>query len=127
MHAHDEEEACKDALWDEMENYKEGASHCSLRKESLDEIRNALFDNMRCFSDDVTFGGFIFICIGDDFCHAERGGVKRCLRDETVGEGDSKDAGYTCGDAEEEDIPVKAGWFAEGKFGTLSDQGRYCK
>jgi hypothetical protein len=41
------------------------------------------------------------------------------LRDEAVREGDPEEAGYSCGEAEQENVPVEAGGFAEGEFGAL--------
>ena len=45
--------------------------------------------------------------------------MERCLRDQTVGEGDSEEAGDSSGKAKEEEVPVKAGGFSEGEFGAL--------
>lgn len=47
--------------------------------------------------------------------------MKGGLRDEAVREGNAEEAGNAGCEAEEEDIPVETGGFAEGKFGALGD------
>ena len=47
------------------------------------------------------------------------------LRDQAVGEGQAEETGYARSEAEEEEVPVEAGGFLEGKLGALGDQGRY--
>lgn len=49
------------------------------------------------------------------------------LGDEAVGEGEPEDSGYARGEAEQEDIPVETGGFAERELGALGDEGGYCK
>lgn len=43
------------------------------------------------------------------------------LRNEAVREGNAEEAGNAGCEAEEKDVPVKTGGFAEGKFGALGD------
>jgi hypothetical protein len=85
----------------------------------LSKIRYSLFDYVVGFCDNVPFVGAFFVKVGDYFCYAQRGGMEGCLWDEAVGEGDSEEAGDTCGEAEEEEVPVEAGGFTEGKFCAL--------
>ena len=49
--------------------------------------------------------------------------MKWCLGDKAVGCGDSEKACYSGGETEKEEIPVETGWFAEGEFGSLSNEG----
>ena len=49
--------------------------------------------------------------------------MERCLRDQTVGEGDPEEAGDSSGKAKEEEVPVKAGGFTEGELCSLSYEG----
>src|SRR5689334_12627259 len=46
------------------------------------------------------------------------------LRDESVWERQAQEAGDARGQAEEEEVPVKARGFSEGEFGALGNQGR---
>ena len=124
LHAHDEEEACEDALRDEVEDDEERTGHGSEGEEALCEVGDALFDDVVDFCGDVPFVGALFIGVGDYFGDAERGGVEWCLGDEAVGEGNPEEAGDASGEAEEENVPVETGGFAEGKFGALGDEGR---
>lgn len=78
------------------------------------------------FRDDVAFVGAVFVGVGDDFRDAQGRGVEGGLGDEAVGEGDAEEAGDGGGGAEEEDVPVEAGGFAEGEFGALGYEGGDC-
>lgn len=60
------------------------------------EIRYALLDDIRDFSGDMTFAGTLFVGVCDYFGDAERSGVERCLRNETIGKWDSKETGDAC-------------------------------
>lgn len=71
------------------------------------------------FRDDVAFVGAFFVGICDDFCDAEGVGVKWCLRDEAVWEGNSEEACYSGCETEEEEVPVEACGFPEGELGAL--------
>ena len=71
----------------------------------------------------MAFVGTFFVGICDYLCDAERVGVEWCLGDKAVGEGDAEEAGYACGDAKKEDVPVKASGLSEGEFRALSDEG----
>ena len=86
------------------------------------EVGDALLDNVAGDGCEVAFGGAFFVGVGDDFGYAEGGRVEWCLRNETVGEGDPEEPGYAGREAEEEDVPVEAGRFAEGEFSALCDE-----
>ena len=49
------------------------------------------------------------------------------LRYQTVGKRETHNSSYTSGQAEKEEIPMKAGRLLERKFRTLSNQRRYCR
>jgi hypothetical protein len=68
--------------------------------------------------------GAVGVGDGDGARDAERGRVEGGLRDEAVWEGDPEQAGDTGCEAEEENVPVEAGGFAEGEFGALCYEGR---
>lgn len=123
--AHDEEEAGEDGLGDEVEDEQEGAGHGAEREEALREVGDALLDDVRALEHVVPLR--LLVCVGLDFRHAEGFGVEWGLGDEAVGEGEPEDAGDAGGQAEEEEVPVEAGRFAQGELGSLRDEGGDCK
>lgn len=74
----------------------------------------------------MALGGAVFVRVGDHFCYAQGVGVEGCLGDEAVGERDSEEAGYACCEAQEKDVPVETGGFAEWEFGALGYKGGDC-
>lgn len=69
----------------------------------------------------VAFGvrvgfGLVVDLAGD----AEGVGVEGCLGNEAIGKGDAEKASDAGCEAEEEEVPVEACGFAEGKLGALS-------
>lgn len=78
---------------------------------------------MGCFVGVVAFILALFVELFDGFGDAERFCVEGGLGDESVGEGEAKNAGDAGGDAEEEEVPVETGGFAEWEFAALSDEG----
>ena len=109
-----------------MEDYEKRSSHRSKCKKTLGEIRDSLLDHMIDSRHHMTFVGTFFVRVRDDFRHAERISVEGCLRDETVGEWNAEKACNTCGDTQEEYIPVEASWFAEWELSSLRDEGGDC-
>lgn len=67
----------------------------------------------------VAFGRARFRFVGYLARDTESVGVEGRLGDEAVGEWDTNEAGDAGCEAQEEDVPVEAGGFAEGKFGAL--------
>jgi hypothetical protein len=72
--------------------------------------------------DDMAFAFTIFIGVGNNFCDAERVSVKGCLRYEAIGERDSEKASDASRKSKEEEVPVEARRFSEGKLGALGNQ-----
>jgi hypothetical protein len=62
--------------------------------------------------------------LSDGLGDAKRFGVERSLGNETIGEREAEDASNASGETEQEEIPMKAGGFGEGKFAALGDEGR---
>jgi hypothetical protein len=77
------------------------------------------------FCSEVTFVLPIFVGICDHSSYTEGIGMKWCLRDESIWERDSEETSYAGGYAEQENIPMKSCRFAERKFSTLGNEGRY--
>ena len=67
----------------------------------------------------MAFGCAGFRFVGYLVRDTESISVEGRLGDEAVGEWDAKEAGDASCEAQEEDVPVEAGGFAEGKFGAL--------
>jgi hypothetical protein len=74
---------------------------------------------MVCDADYVTFRFLIDNLTSD----AKGVGVERSLWDQAIGKGNAEDACEAGGAAEEEDVPVEAGWLSERKFCALCYQG----
>jgi hypothetical protein len=91
----------------------------------LGEVGEALFDYVVDFGYDVAFVGAFFVGIGDYFGDAEGVGVEGCLWDKAVWGGDAEESCDAGGETEEEEVPVEAGGFAEGKFGSLGNERGY--
>ena len=90
----------------------------------MSEIAHPLLDDVVDHTDGGAWSG-LFAGVGYLFGDAEGVGVEGGLRNEAVGEGDAEEAGEAGRQAEEEDVPVEAGGFAEGEFGALSYEGGY--
>jgi len=119
LDAHDEEEAGEDTLRDEVQDDEERAGHGAEGEEALSEVGDALFDDVVNDAAGVAF--VCFVGVGRFAGDAKRFGVEGCLRDEAVGEGDAEEPADAGGQAQEEDVPVEAGGFAEREFGALGD------
>lgn len=119
LHAHDEEESRQHALRDQVEDDQERAGHGDEEEKALRQITDALFHHVVRHSDHMPFGFLVRDLAG----HAKRIGVEWCLWDQSVGERDSQKSRDARGQSEEEDVPVEARWLAEGKFGSLRDEG----
>ncbi|KAF7552254.1 hypothetical protein G7046_g7464 [Stylonectria norvegica] len=121
LHAHDEEEPREHAVRNQVDDDEERAGHGAEGEEALGEVGDALLDDMGGF--EGVARGSVVVSYG--FGDAEGFRVEGRLRDETVGHGEAEEAGDTGGEAQEEEIPVEAGGFAEGEFAALGDEGRY--
>lgn len=102
-----------------MQDAEEWAGHGAESQEALSEVGDALFDDVVNDAAGVAFVSFVGV--GRFAGDAERFGVEGCLRDEPVGKGDAEEAADAGGQAQEEDVPVEAGGFAEREFGALGD------
>lgn len=123
LHAHNEEESRHHALRDQVEDDQEGAGHGDEEKQALRQITDTLFHHVVRHPDHMSFGFLVRDLAG----HAERIGVEWCLWYQSIGEGDSQKSRDARGQSEEEDIPVKARWFAERELGSLRDEGGDCE
>jgi hypothetical protein len=84
-----------------------------------------LFDYVVDLGYNMAFVGAFFVGICDDFGDAERGCMKRSLRDESIwcwNTEETRDAGCQ---TKEKEVPVKAGGFTEWEFGSLGDKRGY--
>jgi len=119
--AHHEEQSRQHTLGYQMQNNQQRARHGDEKQQSLCEVADTLFDDVIRCSGDLALVGLVGI--RDKLADAEAVGVERCLRNEAVGEWNAEDAGDEGGQAEQEDVPMESGGFAQGKFGALRDEG----
>ena len=124
LHTHDEEQTREHTLGDEVEYDEERARHGAKGEEALGKVGDALFDDVGCFVFIVAFGVGAFASVGHNRGHAKRLGVEWRLGDETIGEGETEESGYACGESEEKEIPVEAGRFLQRELSSLCDEGR---
>ena len=82
----------------------------------MGKIADALLDDVVCDADGLA------VFVHDILGYAEGGGVEGSLRDEAVREREAEEARDGGGDAEKENVPVKAGWLAEWELGALGDE-----
>jgi hypothetical protein len=104
-----------------MQNNQQWTGHSDEKQESLGEVADALFDDVIRYSGDLVLVGLIGI--RDKLADAEAVGVEGCLRNEAVGKWNAEDTGDEGGKAEQEDVPMESGGFAQGEFGALRDEG----
>lgn len=98
-----------------MEDDEERARHGAEGQQALGEVGDALLDDVVGYLFRIPF------LVGLGARYAEGGCVEGRLGYEAVGEGDAQQACDARGEAEEEDVPVEAGWFSEGELGALRD------
>lgn len=123
LYTHDEEESCKDAMGNEVQDDQKRACHGAEGEEALGEVGDALFDDVGDLKGVAAFILALLVELLDGLGDAEGLGVERSLGDETIGEWQAEDAGDTGGAAKEEQVPVEASRFAKRELGALSNEG----